>query len=248
MPDNHVDLIITSPPYNIGIEYNEYKDKLHNDHYLNWMGEVVAQFTRILKETGSIFINVGSTCLNPYISMDICSIFRKHLILQNHIIWVKAITAWDSKGNIQSYGHIKPKPRSIRFLNQHYEDIYHFTKTGDIEIDRFAIGVPYQEERNSWRWKHTHKEEKSNCRCRGNVWYIPYKTIEKKKSHPAGFPEELPELCIKVTGTKGLVLDPFLGAGTTLVACDKLDVEGIGIEIDQSYCNIAEERLTALSH
>ena len=234
-----VDVIVCSPPYNLKIHYHEYKDDMPYQDYLNWIFTVSTEMKRVLKPDGSLFLNIGSTSINPWISFDVANKIREILCLQNNIIWIKAITI------DKNYGHIKPKPRSKRFLNQHHENIFHFTKNGNIKIDRDAISVPFQETRVH-RWKYNGESGiKPGYRCRGNTWYLPYETIEKRKSHPAGFPVQLPELCIKMVGIKEnmLVLDPFMGAGSTLVAAKNLKVKGIGIEIDKTYCDITKDRL-----
>ena len=108
-------------------------------------------------------------------------------------------------------------------------------------LDRLAVGVPYADKSNINRWKN----KKIDRRCAGNCWFIPYKTVVAKKDHPAGFPVELPIRCIKLHGVKDnmLVVDPFLGAGTTLEACKELGVNGIGIDLDEEYCKIAASKI-----
>ena len=91
---------------------------------------------------------------------------------------------------IVSRGHFKPIS-SQRFLNDCHEYIFHFTKSGRVEIDRLALGVPYQDKSNIARWSHTSGRDR---RCRGNTWFIPYETIQsrqKERPHPATFPVEL---------------------------------------------------------
>ena len=82
---------------------------------------------------------------------------------------------------------------------------------------------------------------------RGNVWFIPYETVKSKAQkfhHPAGYPVELPMRCLRLhNGNGGTVLDPFLGAGTTLVAAQRLGYKGIGIEIDRQYAETALARI-----
>jgi site-specific DNA-methyltransferase (adenine-specific) len=177
--------------------------------------------------------------------MQVCMAIAKNtpLILQNNIIWVKSISV-----NDVSSGHFKPI-NSTRFLNDQHESIFHFTKTGEVHLDRLGIGVPYADKSNIERWKHDEKGgTKPDCRCRGNTWFIPYETVQKKKEHPAGFPIGLPANCIKLAGIKPdmVVLDPFLGAGTTLLAANKLGVNGIGIELDESYCVMTLEKLQTI--
>lgn len=236
-----VDVVITSPPYNIGIKYKTYEDRMTNDAYLEWLCNIGCEVYRTLKDEGSFFLNVGNKPSMPYIAMQVCMAIAKNtgLILQNNIVWVKSITINDN-----SSGHFKPIG-SKRYLNDQHESIFHFTKTGLVTLDRLGVGVPYQDKSNISRWNHGEKAGKPDRRCRGNTWFIPYKTVQKKKEHPSGFPTELPEMCIKLAGVRNdmVVLDPFLGAGTTLLAADKLGVNGIGIELDEAYCQMALERL-----
>ena len=102
------------------------------------------------------------------------------------------------------------------------------------------MGVPFKDKSNIARWGH-----KRDRRCAGNVWFIPYDTVRSKAQkydHPAGFPVELPNRCIKLHGVKNAtVLDPFAGTGTTLVAAEALRCTGIGIELDRHYAEKAIE-------
>jgi site-specific DNA-methyltransferase (adenine-specific) len=100
-------------------------------------------------------------------------------------------------------------------VNDLQEFVFHLTRTGMTPLDRLALGVPYAEKSNIKRWNHTRARD---LRCRGNVWFIPYKTIRSRKRdrpHPATFPEELATYCIKIHGTKGeiVMIDPFIGIG-----------------------------------
>jgi site-specific DNA-methyltransferase (adenine-specific) len=241
MPDKSVNVVVTSPPYNIGIRYKTYKDRLTNEVYLKWLCDISNEINRVLTDDGSYFLNIGNKPTIPYIAVQVCMALAKNtpLILQNNIVWVKSIAVKDI-----SSGHFKPI-NSVRFLNDQHESIFHFTKTGKVPIERLAIGVPYADKSNIERWKHGEKEGKPDCRCRGNTWFIPYETVQKKKEHPAGFPVGLPLNCIKLAGIKKdlVVLDPFLGAGTTLLACQQLNINGIGIEMDEHYCLMTLERL-----
>lgn len=245
LPDQSIDLVVTSPVYNIGCNYNTYDDNLSSEDYLQWMNNIFAQLHRLLKFDGALFLNVGGTCKEPCRAMEVCFEARKYFVLQNNIIWAKAITVGVAD---QSFGHFKPV-NSDRFLNNIHENIFHFTKSGTNTIDRLAVGCHYQDESNISRWKHEDKQGPVNKRCRGNIWYIPYKTVKSKTekfNHPAGFPEELVENCLKLQGIKNdmVVLDPFLGAGTTLVVCNKYNVKGMGVELDASYSNLARERIS----
>jgi site-specific DNA-methyltransferase (adenine-specific) len=110
-------------------------------------------------------------------------------------------------------------------------------------IDRLAIGVPFADKSNINRRQHPRDR-----RCGTNVWFIPYETVQsraEKFDHPAGFPLELPLRCINLHGLRAglFVVDPFLGAGTTLVAAQALGCPSIGIEIDRKYVEVAIKRL-----
>ncbi|MGZ8890088.1 MAG: DNA-methyltransferase, partial [Nitrososphaeraceae archaeon] len=164
------------------------------------------------------------------------------------IHWIKSISIEvddiGKKNNIiktdSSIGHFKPII-SQRFLSDLHEYIFHFTKKGDIAIDKLAVGVKYQDKSNIGRWK----SAKTDKRDRGNIWFIPYNTIQEKRPHPAIFPEKLPYLCIKLHGIKKntVIYDPFMGIGTTALACINLNVEFLGTEIDNKYIEIANENI-----
>lgn len=239
-PDNSVDLVVTSPQYNIGIDYDEGSDRLTWPEYLSNMKDVAIELRRVLKDDGSLFLNVGSTNAEAWIDLDVALVFREVFVLQNRIVWVKSISIDDA-----SIGHFKPI-NSRRYLNHLHESIFHFTKTGDVAIDRLAIGVPFADKSNITRRGHA-----QDRRCRGNVWFIPYETVQSKAEkfhHPAGFPLQLPLRCIKLHGgTTGVVLDPYLGAGTTLVAAAHLGWSGIGIEKSAKYAETAMARLRVVA-
>jgi len=236
MPDASVDVIVTSPPYNIGVAYKTYDDKRPRAEYMAWLRGIGRELSRVLKKEGSFFLNVGSTNADPWIPMDVAGALRDTFVLQNHIVWAKSVAIGDD-----TVGHFKPIT-SRRFLNQNHEAIFHFTHGGNTGIDRLAVGVPFKDKSNIARWGHSRDR-----RCAGNVWFIPYQTVRSKAqkfNHPAGFPIGLPKRCLQMHGLDdAVVLDPFLGAGTTLVAAEQLGMRGIGIEIDPHYAAVAMTRL-----
>jgi site-specific DNA-methyltransferase (adenine-specific) len=235
--DETVDVVVTSPPYNIGIAYNSYSDRRPRADYLNWLTQIGSELARVITANGSFFLNVAGTGSDPWVAMDVAGAFRDTFVLQNHIAWVKSVSVGDD-----TVGHFKPIT-SKRYLNNNHEAVFHFTKTGSVEIDRLAVGVPYKDKSNIGRWNHA----KLDRRCAGNTWFIPYETVRSKAQkfdHPAGFPVGLPERCIRLHGVDGaIVLDPFLGAGTTLVAAERLGCVGIGFELDPDYARAAVNRL-----
>ena len=240
LPDACLDVVMTSPPYNIGLDYGKsYDDSMKRDQYLAWLEEIFIEIVRVLKPKGSFFLNVGGTLKDPNVPYQVLGVAQRHFVLQNNIIWVKSITVGES-----STGHFKPVS-SPRFLNNCFEHVFHLTKEGDALLDRLAIGVKFADQSNATRWKHGRDK-----RCRGNTWFVPYDTItskKQKKKHPAIFPRALVENCLKLHGGFGTVLDPFSGIGTTSIAAAELGWNSIGIEIDRSWHLAAFQSLSALA-
>jgi site-specific DNA-methyltransferase (adenine-specific) len=252
LPRGSVDAIVTSPPYNLGIQYRSYDDTMPRADYLAWTRRWVAEAAAVLDRRGSLFLNVGAKPTDPWIAMDVAQAVRPELRLQNTIHWVKSIAIEKALAGARAglqddlaVGHYKPI-NSKRFLHDCHEFVFHFTPEGHTELDRQAIGVKYQDQSNVGRWR----TAASGVRCRGNTWFMPYETIqsrEKDRPHPATFPPKLPEMCLKLHGLDRLrvVADPFMGLGSTAVACAQLGVSFVGIEMDESYLQDAIVRTKA---
>ena len=246
---NSVDLIVTSPPYNLGIAYGKYSDDQERASYLDWCAQWAAEARRILKEDGSLFLNIGAAPSNPLLPHELVLRLRNLFVLQNTIHWVKAISLEDENGAALSRGHFKPI-NSPRYLNDCHEYIFHLTPDGRTPIDRLALGVPYQDKSNIARWEHTGG---GDLRCRGNTWFVPYQTIksrDKQRPHPATFPVELALNCIKLHGVARVqtMLDPFLGIGNSAVAAQRCGVSNfVGFEIDENYLAEAKRRISPVA-
>ncbi len=240
-----VDVVVTSPPYNIGIDYGTYRDEKNDDEYLDWCEEWAAAIARVLKPDGSFFLNLGGDSVKPFFAFTVAMRIGQMFELQNTIHWIKSISI-EREAGFASYGHFKPI-NSHRFLNDCHEYVFHFTPEGKSKIDRLAVGVPYADKTNIQRWSHTNGRDK---RCRGNTWFIPYKTIRqraKDRPHPATFPSELAEKCIRLHGKRNCtVVDPFLGIGHSAIAakeCGDFVSQFIGFDIDEEYLKVAAEAL-----
>ena len=242
-----VDIVVTSPPYNIGVKYGSYDDSIPRKDYLTWSKEWGMAVKEILNDSGSLFLNIGSRPSEPEIPFQVVSVLSEDFKIQNVIHWIKSIyietSSYGEKVDI-NVGHYKPI-NSRRFLNDTHEYIFHLTKTGAVEIDRLALGVPYKDQTNITRWR----AGKGKLRCRGNCWFIPYDTIQSRaadRPHPASFPPLLAESCIKLHGLKkGMtILDPFMGIGNTGLACCKLNLKFIGFELDKKYFQTAREMIS----
>jgi site-specific DNA-methyltransferase (adenine-specific) len=231
-----VDLVVTSPPYNLNLAYKTYDDARAESDYLDWMVLVAKQVKRLMKPKASFFLNIAGSSSKPWAPFELITRLRDVFVLQNHIVWVKSISI-----GTESTGHFKPIA-GRRFTHHNHEHIFHLTADGNVDLDRLAIGLPFRDKSNIARWGH-----KRDLRCRGNTWFIPYKTVRSKAQkyhHPGTFPVELPLWCIYLHGAQqATVLDPFVGAGTTLVAAQMAGAKGVGIDLDKHYIATALERV-----
>ena len=242
-----VDVIVTSPPYNLGVRYKQYDDAISRRDYVRWMGEWAEAAKRVLRVDGSLFLNLGSKPSDPWVPFEVLAEMRKYFVLQNVIHWIKSIAI--QKDDVGDYpgitrnvtvGHFKPI-NSPRYINDCHEYIFHLTRRGDVKLDRLAIGVEYQDKSNVARWH----AAQGDRRCRGNTWFVPYETIRDRateRPHPATFPIKVPKMCIQLHGLKKarLVVDPFLGIGHTAAACLELGIDFVGFEIDPAYYSAAK--------
>src|SRR5438034_2850526 len=263
LANDSVELVVTSPPYNLGVSYSQYSDRQDRRSYLDWCRDWAELIRRVLKPNGSVFLNIGAAPSNPMLPHEIVMALRNLFVLQNTIHWIKSIAIEEFRSHrpvagqtnfrpvatsARSFGHFKPI-NSKRFLNDCHEYVFHFTKSGRVELNRLALGVPYQDKSNIARWSHSRGKD---LRCRGNTWFVPYETIqsrEKERPHPATFPVQLAEWCIKLHGPAGAgrvqtMLDPFLGIGNSAIAAQRCNVKRfIGFEIDETYLAEAKRRL-----
>lgn len=250
LPAAGVGVIVTSPPYNLGISYRSYDDGRPRAEYLAWTGEWVKAAARVLAPDGSMFLNVGAKPTDPWTALDVAQAARPHLQLQNLIHWIKSITieaeAAGARARLAddlSVGHYKPI-NSDRFLHDCQEFVFHFSHHARTPLERLALGVKYQDASNVTRWQRAG----AGVRCRGNAWFIPYETIQSRdrdRPHPATFPPRLPEYCVRLHGVAraGVVMDPFLGLGSTAVAAARLGTGFVGIEMDEHYLQEAIARV-----
>lgn len=240
LPEESVDVVVTSPPYNLALKYSQYHDRRDEADYLDWMVAVAEAVRRVMRPDASFFLNIAGSSSQPWLPFELIVRLRAVFALQNHVAWVKSIAL-----PADSVGHYKPVP-GARFLHRNHEHIFHLTKSADVKLDRLSIGVPFKDKSNIARRGHA-----ADKRCRGDTWFIPYATVQSKAAkfhHPGTFPVDLPRWAIRLHGKPApVVLDPFAGTGTTLVAAEMEGAEGIGIELDAGYIAVARERLAMLA-
>lgn len=244
LPPQCLDVMVTSPPYNIGTPYGEFKDDSSRAQYLADMRAWGAAVHRSLKDNGSLFLNIDGKPSDPWVPFDVLNGLRDQFVLQNTFHWIKSIAI-----DAVTYGHFKPI-NSQRYVNQGHEYIFHLTKTGQVPLRRSALGVPYTDPSNLNRWKGA---QATQVHCRGNNWFIRYETRNEKGLHPATFPVALPEMCLRLHGLPDrtdavLVCDPFCGTGASAVACARLGFPFIGFDINAEYIAEAVRRVNSLSN
>lgn len=247
LPAESIDLVVTSPPYNLGVDYPSYDDLRPEQEYLAWCVEWAREIRRLLTPEGSFFLNVGAVPSNPLMPHRLLLAFTPEVFcLQNTFHWIKSISVEPRGGGVVSAGHFKPI-NSTRYVNDCHEFVFHFTKSGSVTLNRRRVGVEYVDKSNISRWGHTGGNDK---RCRGNNWFIPYETIQrrsKERPHPATFPVKLAEMCIGIVEPDAreiVMMDPFLGLGHAAVAARNAGVRRfVGFEIEEGYFREAEERL-----
>lgn len=146
-------------------------------------------------------------------------------------------------GDLRQIGHYKPLAQSKTISNYGHEYVFTFHKQGPRHLDRLAMGVPFSDESNlkrGTRGKH------GNVHCKGDVWYVRYETTgpTKKKQHAYEYPEPLVEHCLRLAKCQpgDVVLDPFLGSGTTAAVAKRLGLNCYGIELDGARVKHARGR------
>lgn len=226
LPDNCVDLIFTSPPYNFGLEYENHKDEVNWNEYFNKLFAILKECIRVFKYGGRIIVNV-QPLFSDYVPIHhiISNFFiNNKLIWKGEILWDKhnyncKYTAWGSW-----------KSPSNPYLKYTWEFLEVFCKgdlthrgdptKADITADEFK------------KWVYA-------------KWDIAPERDMNKWSHPAMFPEELTKRVIKMFSFENdVILDPFNGVGTTTKVAKEHNRRFLGIDISEEYCKKAEERLT----
>ena len=228
LPDNCVHLVVTSPPYNASKAYDE---DLSLTDYLSMLHDVFAECYRVLAPGGRMVVNVANLGRKPYIPLTSHVNLIMHDIGFMHrgeVIWDKSASAGSSCawGSFQSASN--PCLRDI------HEYLLMFSK-GDYKLPRTKT------ERAEGRIDTIGKEE--FIQQTKSIWSFATESA-KRVNHPAPFPVELPKRCIEMfTFVGDVVLDPFLGSGTTAVAAKMTGRKFVGCDLSAEYCAIAEDRL-----
>ncbi len=257
LPDNSINLVVTSPPYNLNKEYEE---KKAFDFYLNEMRELLFEIKRVLKKNGSVCWQVGNYLSGKGDSTEIVPLDIKFydlfkdldFKLRNRIIW-----------HFRSGFHAKKR------LSGRYETMLWFSKSEDytFNLDPIRVWQKYQGKthyRGDKKGKLSgdpkgmnpsdfwDESQKLSSEYEEGIWDFPNVKAnhpEKTSEHPCQFPIELAERCIKAFSNEGdMVLDPFAGVGTTLIAAVKSNRKAVGYELEKKYISSGKKRIRRLEN
>lgn len=246
--------IVTSPPYNLDINYDIYEDKKTLDEYLAWTKEWAKAVYDVAKEDAIFFMNIGERLKNIFFSHDVArAVTEVGWKVKNRIIWLRRNATYLSSGT------------NLTPMN---EFIFAFTKSPEINFENiYALGVlPFDKDYDRRKTKNRKQIDGIYVRDRGNFWvfkpednHISYlvtnifeSTVVGKNQfqkqewfkHPASFPLELPAACISIsTKEEEWVLDPFCGTATTMMASKLLNRHSVGIDLSENYINDGVNRI-----
>ena len=220
LPDNSVHLMITSPPYNVGKEYDE---DLTLDEYLSMLKRVWKETYRVLTPGGRACINVANIGRKPYLPLStfiVSDMIELGYLMRGEIIWNKGASA----GTSCAWGSWLAASNPV--LRDVHEYILVFCKS-DFKREKRESTI----------------EKEDFMEFTKSIWNMPAESA-KKVGHPAPFPVELPRRLIELYSFKeDIVLDPFMGSGTTAIAAEKTNRQWVGYDISQEYIDIAYYRL-----
>lgn len=248
MPNDHVDFIVTSPPY-ADQRKNTYGG-IHPDQYLNWFMPISQELLRVIKSTGSFILNIKERVVDgerhTYVLELIMAMRKQGWLWTEEYIWHKR--------------NCYPGKWSNRFRDA-WERCLHFTKQKKFDMYQENVMVPMGDWKNS-RLKNLSSTDKKRDNSKVGSGFgkkisnwinrdmayptnvLALATECGNKNHSAAFPVDLPAWFIQLFTKPGdLVLDPFMGSGTTAIACIKHSRHYCGFEINQEYINIASERI-----
>lgn len=221
MPAGGFQLVFADPPFNIGYDYDVYKDKLGEESYLDWCRRWMSQVYRLLADNGTFWLAIG----DEYAAELKCISKELGFICRNWVIWYYTFGV-----------HCKTK------FNRSHTHLFYFVKhKKDFTWNRDALLVPsaraevYRDNRAA-----------AGGKTPDDVWNFSRLcgTFKERTSHPCQMPEAILKRIILACSNEGdTILDPFAGSGTTLAVAQRLNRNSIGIELSAAYCEIIRERL-----
>ena len=221
LPDNSIHLAITSPPYNVGKDYDSHNDQMNYEDYLDWLNKVWTETKRVLVPGGRFCLNIAPTGIKEFLPVhhDFTTQLRKlGMLFRTEIVWYKQRTAWGSFKS-PSNPHIVPSWEYVLIFSKGQNKLDGNPEDADITKEEFM-------------------------KFSDGMWYIPPE--RQRNGHPAPFPEDLIYRLIKFYSFKGnTVLDMFGGTGTVAAVARKNDRNFVHIDLSKEYCKVTEKRLNS---
>ena len=228
IPDDSTDMTFADPPFNLKKKYNNYEDSKEKEDYLDWCKQWLSEMVRVTKASGAIFVHNIPHWLSH---------FAEHL---NKIAYFKHWIAWDAAS----------APMGKTLLPNHYGILYYTKSKSYKDFKFYDIRMPHERCRlcNGFLKDYGGKKDKMHPfgPLLPDVWTDIHRIRHKKRrdEHPCQLPIPLLErLILMVTDEDDIILDPFIGTGTTVVAAKKLGRKYIGIDINPKYIKITKKNL-----
>ncbi|MCL4201514.1 MAG: hypothetical protein KJ000_03410 [Pirellulaceae bacterium] len=232
LPSHFVDLLIVDPPYNLDRSFNGRVFKHQaNDAYAEWLDSWLASIRRVLKKDASVYI-----CADWRSSIAVQQVAERYFTIQNRITWERE----KGRGSLRNW---KNCLEDIWFLT--VSSSYKFN-VESVKLKRRVI-APYTDEQGRPKDWEGSNDGAFRLTHPSNLWTdisIPFWSMPENTDHPTQKPEKLIAKLVLASSDPGdVVLDPFVGSGTTSVVAKKLGRSFVGIEIDEGYCRLCEKRL-----
>jgi len=230
LPDASIDLLLADPPYGLGKDYGNDSDKMESAAYLAWMAEWIDLALPKLKANGSLYI-----FLTWRYSPEVFVLLKQRMSMMNEIIWDRRVPSMG--GSVRKYSSV-------------HDTIGFFVKAKDYYFDLDAIRIPYDAATKKARSRKIFEGAKwlemgFNPK---DVWSVSrlHREHAEREDHPTQKPLEIVERMIKASCPPGgVVLDPFMGSGTTAVAAKRCGRDFVGFELNREYCAMIENRLAS---
>lgn len=242
VPEGAVDLAFADPPFNIGYEYDVYHDRRAKAEYLDWTDRWLDAVRRVLKPTGSLWLAIG----DEYAAEIKIKLDKLGLTMRNWVVWHYTFGVNCTKKFNRSHAH----------LLYYVVDPKAFTFNADAVRVPSARQTTYADRRANPvgklpddTWVLRPQETAEHFRSDGDTWSVSRVcgTFKERTGHPCQMPEALLERVIRVSSNeRDLVLDPFAGSGTTLVAAKRLGRKYLGVELSPDYADAVQERLAGV--
>jgi modification methylase len=249
IPDNSIDLICTSPPYNLGKSYDSYHDNLPLNEYHDWLRLVCSEMFRVIKGNSNIFINICDAGVSNRDAQGQHKIGERgnFYVIPHHVVVVSHVLTLNNAQYLNPIIWRKPSNCKSQFgVNGRFAGTYPYGGNCHVPSEiEFVLHF-----RKNGIYQKVSQEKKQKSKLTKERWFEISSQVWEfngvaSKEHPAQFPIEMPLRCIEGWSMYGdIVLDPFMGMGNTAIAAVRTGRSFIGFDISANYCQLAAKRLT----